>query len=456
MSARAFARLQLCCDALLVCIAWLAAYWTRRALDVVFHRPVNAFEPYLHSVPLVVVTWLFCSWFFGLYQSDRRLRPIEAIHDLLKATILSFLVLSAFAFFLKEYDYGRAVVVIASGYAVVLQGAGRFALHALRAQKTAKDEVRALVIGAGTTGIRVLQKLQDRGSSFKVVGFLDDDPARVGSDYSGVGVVGKLDDLRTLARELDVQEVIVAIPSLAPSKLLSLVVGVEDLGLSFHVATDLFEVLTARTPVERIGDVPLVPLRGHRRASILYEPSKRLLDLVGALVLLLLTLPFWPWWALRIKLDSKGPVLFRQRRLGKDGAPFDLFKFRTMTAQSHPYQPAPSSRDDPRVTRYGAWLRRTSIDEIPNLLNVLLGRMSLVGPRPEMPFICDSYEEWQRRRLIVKPGITGLWQILGRKELPMHENLQYDFFYIYNRSLLLDLSILVRTAIVVLGRRGAY
>jgi lipopolysaccharide/colanic/teichoic acid biosynthesis glycosyltransferase len=127
-----------------------------------------------------------------------------------------------------------------------------------------------------------------------------------------------------------------------------------------------------------------------------------------------------------------------------------------MRSDVDPSAVAPRGRSDPRVTGYGHWLRATSIDELPQLINVLRGEMSLVGPRPEMPFIADGYDEWQRRRLTVKPGITGLWQILGRKDLPMHENLQYDFYYIRNRSLALDVSILLRTIGAVLSRKGAF
>jgi lipopolysaccharide/colanic/teichoic acid biosynthesis glycosyltransferase len=149
-------------------------------------------------------------------------------------------------------------------------------------------------------------------------------------------------------------------------------------------------------------------------------------------------------------------VFFAQQRVGRGGRPFTLYKLRTMRADAEPYAVAPRAGDDPRVTRYGRWLRRTSIDELPQLWNVLRGDMSLVGPRPEMPFIAERYDDWQRRRLSVSPGITGLWQILGRKDLPMHENLQYDFYYIRNRSLGMDLSLLLRTVWTVLSRRGAY
>jgi lipopolysaccharide/colanic/teichoic acid biosynthesis glycosyltransferase len=187
-----------------------------------------------------------------------------------------------------------------------------------------------------------------------------------------------------------------------------------------------------------------------------YEPLKRAFDVVGALVGLVLTAPLIAWCALRTMQTSPGPPFIAQDRIGRNGETFRLYKFRTMAADVDLYAVAPVHGQDPRITDYGRWLRGTSTDELPQLVNVLKGDMSLVGPRPEMPFIVDGYDEWQRRRLSVKPGITGLWQILGRKDLPMHENLQYDFYYIRNRSLSQDLSILLRTISVVLLRRGAF
>ncbi len=157
-----------------------------------------------------------------------------------------------------------------------------------------------------------------------------------------------------------------------------------------------------------------------------------------------------------MRCTSPGPAFFRQTRVGREGREFEMFKLRTMHHDTDLFAEAPKQAVDARVTEYGRWLRATSIDELPQLLNVVRGEMSLVGPRPEMPFIAASYDEWQSRRLAVLPGITGLWQILGRKDLPMHENLQYDFYYIRNQSLLLDLSILVRTVGAVLTRRGAF
>ena len=207
--------------------------------------------------------------------------------------------------------------------------------------------------------------------------------------------------------------------------------------------------------VDLVDDLPLVRLGG-RRPGPLYEPLKAVFDFSLALAALIVSAPLWIVCTVRIVLDSPGPVFFVHERIGRQGVPFRCFKFRTMRTDVDPYERAPATAGDPRITPSGRWLRKTSLDELPQLWNVLRGEMSLVGPRPEMPFIVETYDDWQRRRLTVKPGITGLWQILGRKDLPMHENLQYDFYYIRNRSLWLDLSTLVRTIGVVLSRRGAY
>jgi lipopolysaccharide/colanic/teichoic acid biosynthesis glycosyltransferase len=157
-----------------------------------------------------------------------------------------------------------------------------------------------------------------------------------------------------------------------------------------------------------------------------------------------------------VRATSPGPAFFVQQRVGRDGALFSIFKFRTMRSDAAAYEPGPRSGSDPRITRLGRRLRATSLDELPQLLNVLRGEMSLVGPRPEMPFIAERYDAWQRRRLSVPPGLTGLWQILGRKDLPMHENLHYDFYYIRNRSLVLDAWILLKTVGAVWSRSGAF
>jgi exopolysaccharide biosynthesis polyprenyl glycosylphosphotransferase len=178
-----------------------------------------------------------------------------------------------------------------------------------------------------------------------------------------------------------------------------------------------------------------------------YEWSKRICDSGGAAALLVACSPLFLLLAILIKLDSKGPALFRQERVGLNGRRFRMFKFRTMNTDAPAYAYSPKKSDDFRITRVGRFLRRTSLDELPQLLNVLLGNMSLVGPRPEMPFIVESYTERHSQRLQVKPGITGLWQLSGDRNYLIHENIEYDLYYIQHRNFFMDLAILLHTTI---------
>lgn len=188
----------------------------------------------------------------------------------------------------------------------------------------------------------------------------------------------------------------------------------------------------------------------------IYRFLKRLIDIIFSIVALLFFAPVWIIIIILIRLDSRGQAIFRHERIGKDGKTFTLHKFRTMFEGVKTQEFAPLSLDDKRITRVGKFLRKTSLDEVPQFWNVLMGQMSLVGPRPEMGFIVKKYSNVQRSRLLVKPGITGLWQIHGRKDLPLHENAEYDFFYIKHQSLLLDLIILLKTISVVISGKGAY
>lgn len=185
-----------------------------------------------------------------------------------------------------------------------------------------------------------------------------------------------------------------------------------------------------------------------------YRLVKRLMDLGLSLFLLLLLTPLLLIIALAVRLDSKGPAIFRQQRIGLKGRPFMIYKFRTMTIDSPTFGPKPQSFDDERVTRLGWFLRRTSLDELPQLFNVVKGEMSLVGPRPEQPFLVERYQEWQKERLTALPGMTGWWQVNGRKQ-PMHEHLEEDLYYVRHQSLWLDLRILARTVKAVLDGDGA-
>ena len=454
----AIRRIHILADTILVSIGWIGAYWLRFALNDTLGAEINPFDVYLRALPLVVGPWMLSCWVFGIYRSTRMTTLVEEIQTLFRGAALGLLVVAAISFFFRELHFGRFVVVACVGVNFVLQGVSRIAFHKLedRMRRSGEHDVPVLIAGTGVSAIRLLQKLQDHPEiGYQVVGFVDDSDEEERKDVANRPVLGHIDDLREIAIAQGVKEVFVAMPSLSHTRMLSIVLDCEDLGMTFRVVTNLFEVLTAGTPIDLIDDLPLVRL-GQQRSHPFYEPIKRVVDIVGASIGSILLGPVMLWCARKIVRESPGPAIFRQERVGRYGKIFQMHKFRTMYADVEHYAVAPTEGSDTRITPFGRFLRVTSLDELPQLFNVLKGEMSLVGPRPEMPFIADTYDEWQRRRLSVKPGITGLWQILGRKDLPMHENLQYDFYYIRNRSLAHDLSIMVRTIGAVLSRRGAF
>jgi exopolysaccharide biosynthesis polyprenyl glycosylphosphotransferase len=230
----------------------------------------------------------------------------------------------------------------------------------------------------------------------------------------------------------------------------------EESRANVRILPDVFEMAAMKARVEDFYGLPLISIR---------EPSitpvqarvKRGFDLVLSAILLMVLSPLMLLVALWVRLDSPGPVLIHQRRVGAGGMPFFMHKFRTMYWRPEgPEAAVPKQPDDPRVTRAGRFLRRTSLDELPQLWNVLRGEMSLVGPRPELPAIVDLYEPWQRKRFLVPPGMTGWWQVNGRAERSMHLNTEIDLYYVQNYSILLDLQILLRTLGAVIRGRGAY
>ncbi|NTW01112.1 MAG: exopolysaccharide biosynthesis polyprenyl glycosylphosphotransferase, partial [Oscillochloris sp.] len=261
-------------------------------------------------------------------------------------------------------------------------------------------------------------------------------------------------------------EVIFALPAQQHNRIVQLSLALLQQPVMVHMMPGVLDLTFARTPVETVGGIPLISLR----ESALTESQrilKRLFDIGASLILLFMLLPLMLLIGILIRIESKGPIFFLQERIGEQGRRFRMVKFRSM------YQDAErrwqevahrdeqgnlvhKSSDDPRVTRVGRKLRRTSLDELPQLINVLLGQMSLVGPRPEMPYIAAEYEPWQWQRFRVPPGITGWWQVNGRSDKPMHLHTEDDLYYIQNYSFWLDLRILLKTVTVVFQGHGAY
>ena len=236
---------------------------------------------------------------------------------------------------------------------------------------------------------------------------------------------------------------------------MGIVEELERLGVVYRVVPRFYHLMSHKVRIENLDSIPLIT-RPSRDADWLAQAAKRLLDLAVTLGVLLMTLPVFLIAGILIRRESHGPVFFRQTRVGKDGTPFRMIKFRTMHEHLGGDAPKPDNPEDPRITRIGRLLRRYSLDELPQLLNVLRGEMSLVGPRPEMAFIVEKYGALERERLRAKPGLTGLWQISYARGEAIHENVDYDIYYIENQSFLLDVVILCLTAFAVVKGTGAY
>lgn len=322
---------------------------------------------------------------------------------------------------------------------------------------------RALVVGDVSTAERLADEFSRRPwTAVSVVGYTSDDldaPGRVPR-------LGSVEETRRLIDEHQVDEVIFALPHQQQERVARLSLSLLQEPVMVHMVPGVLDLIFARTPVETVGGIPLISLR----ESALTEPQrvlKRLFDIFASATLLLLLAPLMLIIALLIKLESPGPVFFLQERIGEQGRRFKMIKFRSMYQDAERRWLEVAKRDeqgnlihkmedDPRVTRIGRRLRRTSLDELPQLINVLRGEMSLVGPRPEMPYIAAEYQPWQWQRFRVPPGITGWWQVNGRSDKPMHLHTEDDLYYIQNYSFWLDVRILFKTLIVVWRGQGAY
>jgi exopolysaccharide biosynthesis polyprenyl glycosylphosphotransferase len=332
---------------------------------------------------------------------------------------------------------------------------------------TSNSVARILIVGAGKMGQEIVTEFKrQEWPGVELMGFLDDDPHKQGRSFHGLPVLGQLDNIDKLVQQKAIDEVIIALPAHAHHRLANLVTRLHTLPVRLRVMPDYFGLAYFGATVESLGGIPLIGLRDPA-IDEMQRFVKRLIDIAFATVALLLVSPIMGLVALAIKLEDGGPIFYAAARVGENGRVFRMLKFRSMIVNADKLQPALGkvdaegravykTIDDPRVTRIGRLIRRTSIDELPQLWNVLWGEMSLVGPRPELPWLVDNYEPWQRKRFAVPQGMTGWWQVNGRSDNPMHQNTEQDLYYIQNYSLWLDIQILWRTVSVVLRGKGAY
>ncbi len=414
---------------------------------------------------LAALIWLVVLAQFNLY-SRRRARFREESRALTLAVLTALLILAG-ALYMSFRQVSRLQFVYFGAINIALLNAAHAARFWRRRAGNPRDRWRVLIVGAEGPGRALAERiLAGAPGEVTVIGFLDDRLPVRAEVCPGAPVLGRIDDTPRVAVEMGASEVILALPRDAHTRALALVTQMEGLAVQISLAPDVLDLAWFMTRVEDLNGIPLLrlresPLDGPARAI------KRVMDLALASLALVASSPVLLLIALLIKLDSPGPALIRQQRVGENGRLFGMLKFRTMRvaeawrrgdAGEHGDTGAVphKRRDDPRVTRLGRVLRRFSLDELPQLLNVLRGEMSLVGPRPELPWLVERYETWQRRRFAVPPGMTGWWQVNGRSDRPMHLHVEDDLYYIRNYSLWLDILILLKTVPAVLSGRGAF
>lgn len=412
--------------------------------------------------------WLIVFVFLSVYNPRRRLRFVDEIQQVVLALILSGLCLAGFIFFayqnMSRYLFGYffiADVVFLIGWRLVYRVVRRLGRERLSGPR------QVLIVGAGVIGQRTAETIiENEWAGLHLVGFVDDDTQKQQQAGPELPVWGTLAETEAIVQELHIDEVILALPLSAYAKVVQLSQDLQKHAVNVRVIPDYFSVAMFRASVEDVGGMPLINLRAPALND--YERFvKRIFDLIVGGLTLLVMLPIMLVISILIRLDSPGQVIYRQQRVGENGRLFWMLKFRTMVSDAderlseviHEGEDGVidfKRPDDPRVTQIGRFLRRTSLDELPQLFNVLKGEMSLVGPRPELPWLVDRYELWQRKRFAVPQGMTGWWQINGRSNRHMHLSTQDDLYYIQNYSLLLDLRILFKTVGAVLRRRGAF
>ncbi|NWF70199.1 MAG: sugar transferase [Chloroflexi bacterium] len=460
-------------DAGLALAAYVLAYVLRYEVQL-FARVelVNRaqFLPYLPYVAIFIV-WLYFSYHgSGLYKHVRGRSWSEETYSVINGVTNATLVIMALSFIFQPLVFSRLMLVYVAVISIILLSGVRAVRRLLQVRWRAlgKGMERVLIIGAGDVGQAVLRTMIARKElGYQPVGYLDEDADKGSVDLGRVKGLGGLDNMAVAMRENQVDLVVITLSWKHHERILKLVEICQQAGVETRVVPDVFQLNLRQVQIENLDGIPLLGVNGHVPLRGTNRFLKRAIDIGLIVIGAPLWLPLFALVALAIRLEGPGPVFYTQRRVGENGREFDMIKFRSMIPDAEKLRAQlvkdynldprhPKLKDDPRITMVGRLLRRTSIDELPNVINVLRGQMSLVGPRPPTPDEVKLYESWHMQRLQIIPGITGLWQISGRSDVPFDEMCLLDIYYIENWSVKLDAQILMMTIPRVLLRHGAY
>jgi exopolysaccharide biosynthesis polyprenyl glycosylphosphotransferase len=437
----------------------------------------------LVSLVTISVGWTAIFASQGLYKKAKVMAGLDQLLSIGKSTTLGFLLLLGISFVWKRNYFveTRLVVAFAWVFSIILPSAIRIGIlrTVLRGRiKHRAGAKRAVVVGPIPFARRFVEDALPAENGYQVVGFVETREGEIASDLGPEYVLGRVNSLDDIVTSYDIEEIFLPLNLLENRACFDVVSRCSRTGLPVRLVSDIFEILMPDDSKEKIDGLPRIGL-GEPALKGAKLIGKRVLDLVVSILAVVVFAPLLILIALLVKLSSPGPVLFRQIRAGRNGTPFTFYKFRTMEhniddtihreyatnfigGKELRLRDEKNDRkiyklpDDPRITPIGRILRRTSLDELPQLFNVLKGDMSLVGPRPPIAYELTIYKEWHKRRLKAKPGITGLWQVSGRSSVPFHDMVLLDIYYINRWSLSLDIEIILKTIPVVLYGKGAY
>jgi exopolysaccharide biosynthesis polyprenyl glycosylphosphotransferase len=411
------------------------------------------------------LVWTVNFFLLSIYDPNRTHEGMEEDRKVFIAVGLSTLILLGTLYLsdmLLPRSFTVSFFVIDAVLLIGWRVASRVSRYVIPKNRAAAPQ-KLLIIGANELGKQVVDIILPSASNMEIFGFLDDEKR---GTYGDLPVVGNLSETRRIVEQNGIEEVVVALPHRSYDKLNQIVMDLQSLPVQVRVVPSYLSLALYRATVADLGGLPLINLRD-TALTPQQRMVKRAFDVVVSSVLMLMILPVLGAIALAIRMDSDGPVFFKQTRVGENGKLFKMYKFRSMVVNAEALQAQLNvtdidgntihkHRNDPRVTRMGRILRKTSLDELPQFINVILGDMSLVGPRPELPWLVEEYQPWQRQRFAVPQGITGWWQVNGRSDKPCHLNTDQDLYYIQNYSFLLDLQILFRTVPALLKGKGAF
>jgi exopolysaccharide biosynthesis polyprenyl glycosylphosphotransferase len=475
-SLRTFAESRRVMPALDVALAFVAfglAYLVRYELQ--FIRPVSEpfrapFAPYLPYAAIFAALLYVNYQGRGLYKVTRGRSLMEEIYTVINGVSNATVVLLGLYFLFQPLVFSRLMLIYVAVIAIILlslaRAGRRLAQAYLRGQGIGLQ--RVLIVGAGEVGQSVLRTMVARKElGYYPLGYVDDNPDRGNVNLGRVRGLGNLDNLSQTIQDHKVDLVVITLSWQHHARILQLVQVCRGAGAEVRVVPDLFQLNLRQVQVENIDGIPLLGVTGQPGFREGNRVVKRVIDLLLIALVSPVLLVIFALVALAIRLEGTGPIFYTQRRIGENGRPFDMIKFRSMVPnadalrsqliQQHGQDPRrPKIVNDPRVTRVGQFIRATSIDELPQIINVLKGDMSIVGPRPPTPDEVTHYEPWHMQRLQITPGITGLWQISGRSNVPFDEMCLLDIYYIENWSVKLDMQIMMMTVPHVLLRHGAY